>query len=148
MELVSKTVVDEGGLLVVRLRPAAVLEHNIVVPPTFNLHVGLCGLGVLLLEERVPGENVFHPDPLLLIASLHLLVRLKKKINILSKIFEYPSYYVSNIFQHSRLQNKFQHKWRKEILLLKLKLRHHIETTVLRKNFGRTKLCVKIIRHR
>lgn len=90
VELVSKTVVDEGGLLVVRLRPAAVLEHNIVVPPTFNLHVGLCGLGVLLLEERVPGENVFHPDPLLLIASLHLLVRLKKKLIFYQKYSSIP----------------------------------------------------------
>ena len=90
MELVPETVVDEGGFLVVGFRPAAVLEHNVIVPPPLYLHVGLGGLGVLLLKERVTGEDVLHPDPLLLVPSLHLLklqMENKTRLGKLSSLF-------------------------------------------------------------
>ena len=73
VELVSKTVVDKGGLFVVRLRSAAVLEYDVIVPPPFYLHVRLSLLGVFLLEKGVSREDVLHPNSLLFVSSLHLL---------------------------------------------------------------------------
>ena len=50
MELVPEAVVDEGGLLVVRLGPGAILEDHVVVPPLLDLHVGLALVRVFLLQ--------------------------------------------------------------------------------------------------
>jgi len=77
VELISEAVVDEGGLLLVRLGPAAILEDHIVVPTTLDPHVGLGSVGILLLEQRIAGENVLHADTLLLLSPLSFLTMRK-----------------------------------------------------------------------
>jgi len=73
VELVPQAVVDKGGLLLVRLGPAAVLEDDIVVPAALDAHVRLGGVRVLLFEQRVPGQDVLHADSLLLLSPLGFL---------------------------------------------------------------------------
>jgi len=73
VELVPQAVVDKGGLLLVRLGPAAVLEDDIVVPAALDAHVRLGGVRVLLLEQRVAGQDVLHADSLLLLSALGFL---------------------------------------------------------------------------
>ncbi len=73
VELVPQAVVDKGGLLLVRLGAAAILEDDIVVPAALDAHVRLGGVRVLLLEQRIAGQNVLHADSLLLLSPLSFL---------------------------------------------------------------------------
>merc|ERR1712080_472589 len=72
VKVVPETVVDEGCFCLVRFCSRAILEDNVVIPPLSDLHVTLGTFGVLVLEKRVPCENVFHSYPLLLFPLPHL----------------------------------------------------------------------------
>ena len=74
MEVRPQRVVDELRLLLVRLGPGAVLEDDVVVPAALDPKVGLLRrAGVAVLHEGVAGEDVLHPDLLLVRAALVLL---------------------------------------------------------------------------
>ena len=78
VEVRPQRVVDELGLLLVRLGPGAVLEDDVVVPAPLDPKVGLLRrAGVAVLHEGVAGEDVLHPDLLLVRAALVLLEELR-----------------------------------------------------------------------
>jgi hypothetical protein len=85
VELIPKAVVDKGGLLLVRLGPTAILENDIVVPAPFDAHVRLGGVRVLLLEQRVSGQDVLHADSLLLLSPLGFLKKKKMRVQTRKK---------------------------------------------------------------